>query len=75
MSKKGWLETIKRDAFVSLDKANFLHDDKPYQLGIKTRSGRFYKTIACFETRRQAEQAYNVLSQTIKSIIRYEKKH
>lgn len=75
MKKKKWLETIKRDTFVSLDETDFLDDPEPYQLGIKTRSGKVYKTIACFGNQHQAEQAYKTLSQTIKNIIRYEKEH
>jgi len=76
MGKKGYIkQTIKRGTFVSLDVTDYFGDRKPYQLGVKTRSGDVYKTIACYETQDESEQAYNTLSQTIRNIIRYEKKH
>lgn len=68
-------QTIRRNDFISLDEMNYLDDTQPYNLGIKTRSGSTYHTVACFSDRSQAEQAYNVLSQTIQNVIRYEKKH
>lgn len=68
-------QTIKRGTFVSLDMTDYFDDPRPFQLGVKTRSGDVYKTIACFVTQHEAERAYKTLSQTIKNIIRYEKKH
>lgn len=76
MKKNGYIkQTIMRNEFVSLDETCYTNDPKPYSLGVKTRRGATYKTIACYEDLLHAELAFKELTQTIKSIIRYEKEH
>lgn len=62
--KKYIKETIKRNEFATLDETNYLDDPTPYSLGVRTKKGKTYKTIACYTNRLQAEQAYDTLVRT-----------